>query len=154
VAVEIVLSDEERSELERIVRSTRSEQRMVTRARVVLAAADGRSNRQIAGEVGIEPLDIAVPRHREGRHARVHADTQRPRLPHALPCLIVVPSLLPDIMQEADERRDERDRDKCDDADFGQAGMAAPSPDPSPTAVGEGSSPTASGPSSPLPHGG
>ena len=60
VAVEIVLSDEERSELERIVRSTRSEQRMVTRARVVLAAADGRSNRQIAGEVGLSERKVGV----------------------------------------------------------------------------------------------
>jgi transposase len=68
VAVEIVLSEPERSELERVVRSTRSEQRMVTRARVVLAAADGKPNRQIAREVGLSERKVGVWRTRFAEH--------------------------------------------------------------------------------------
>lgn len=64
VAVGIELSDEERGALVAIVRSPRSEQRMVTRARVVLAAADGRSNRQIAREVGLSERKVGVWRNR------------------------------------------------------------------------------------------
>lgn len=64
VAVSITLTDEERSTLESIVRSPTSEQRMVTRARVVLAAAEGRPNRQIAQEVGLSPRKVGVWRNR------------------------------------------------------------------------------------------
>lgn len=68
VAVEIVLSGEERVALERIVRSATSEQRMVTRARVVLAAADGKANRQIAREVGLSERKVGVWRNRFAEH--------------------------------------------------------------------------------------
>src|SRR5579862_7489257 len=64
VAVEIELTDAERASLERIVRSPRSEQRMVTRARVVLAAADGVPNRQIACRVGLSERKVGVWRRR------------------------------------------------------------------------------------------
>lgn len=64
VAVEIELTDEERASLERVVRSPRSEQRMVTRARVVLAAAAGTPNRQIAGQVGLSERKVGVWRNR------------------------------------------------------------------------------------------
>jgi transposase len=64
VAVQIMLSDEERDALEGVVRSSTSEQRMVTRARVVLAAAAGKPNRQIAGEVGLSERKVGVWRNR------------------------------------------------------------------------------------------
>jgi transposase len=64
VAVGITLSDEERDALEGIVRSLTSEQRMVTRARVVLAAADEKPNRQIAREVGLSERKVGVWRNR------------------------------------------------------------------------------------------
>ncbi len=64
VAVGITLSDEERATLSGIVRSPRSEQRMVTRARVVLAAAEGKPNRRIAGEVGLSERKVGVWRNR------------------------------------------------------------------------------------------
>ena len=60
VAVGIELSDEERAALLAIVRSPRSEQRMVTRARVVLAAADGIPNRRIARAVGLSERKVGV----------------------------------------------------------------------------------------------
>lgn len=64
VAVRIELSDEERALLLAIVRSPRSEQRMVTRARVVLAAAEGLPNRRIAREVGLCERKVGVWRNR------------------------------------------------------------------------------------------
>lgn len=67
-AVEIALSGDERAALERIVRSPRSEQRMVTRARLVLAAAEGRPNRQIAGLVGLSERKVGVWRIRFAEH--------------------------------------------------------------------------------------
>ena len=47
----IELSDEDRGELEAIVRRSTAEQRMVVRARVVLAAADGEENAAIAARL-------------------------------------------------------------------------------------------------------
>lgn len=64
VAVEIGLSEEERAALERVVRSSSSEQRMVTRARVVLAAAEGKPSRVIAREVGLSERKVGVWRNR------------------------------------------------------------------------------------------
>ena len=64
VAVGITLSDDERATLEEIVRAATSEQRMVTRARVVLAAAEGKPNRRIAAEVGLSERKVGVWRNR------------------------------------------------------------------------------------------
>ncbi len=64
VAVGIELADEERASLLAIVGSPRSEQRMVSRARVVLAAADGKPNRQIATEVGLSERKVGMWRNR------------------------------------------------------------------------------------------
>jgi transposase len=63
VAVRIELSAEERSTLEGVVRSSTSEQRMVTRARAVLAAG-WESNRQIARAVGLSERKVGVWRKR------------------------------------------------------------------------------------------
>ena len=52
VSKRIVVSPEDRAELERIVRSRRAERRIVERAQVVLAAAEGLSVREIAERVG------------------------------------------------------------------------------------------------------
>jgi transposase len=49
---QIEVSGEDRRELERVVRSRRAERRAVERARIVLAAADGKSAARIATEVG------------------------------------------------------------------------------------------------------
>jgi transposase len=51
-AKRISIEAEDRRELERIVRSRTAERRMVERARIVLAAAEGRSAARIASEVG------------------------------------------------------------------------------------------------------
>jgi transposase len=49
----IVLSEEDRGRLESLVRRRTAEQRMVVRARIVLAAADGIENATIAGRLGV-----------------------------------------------------------------------------------------------------
>ncbi len=53
VTKRIVVSPEDRAELERIVRSRRGERRMVERAEVVLAAAEGLSARGDRGAGGV-----------------------------------------------------------------------------------------------------
>lgn len=51
----IDLSDEDRRQLESLVRRGTAEHRMVTRARIVLAAADGEENLAIAKRLGVAP---------------------------------------------------------------------------------------------------
>jgi transposase len=63
-AAEVVVTDEQRAELERIVRAQRSEQRLVKRARVVLLAEKGLSNEQIATLVGLSAHKVGKWRHR------------------------------------------------------------------------------------------
>jgi hypothetical protein len=48
----VEVSDEDRRELERIVRASSSEVRMVERARIVVAASEGLTTAQIAQRVG------------------------------------------------------------------------------------------------------
>jgi transposase len=57
-AAAVVLSAAERAELEAVARRPSSPQQAVTRARIVLRAAEGASNRQIAGEVGMSELRV------------------------------------------------------------------------------------------------
>ena len=51
---EIVLSDCERTDLERLVRTHTAAQQLVTRAWIILAAGDGQNNAQIAGWLGLD----------------------------------------------------------------------------------------------------
>ncbi len=53
VAPEIVLSSEEREQLERFARGRSTAARLVQRARIVLLASEGKENREIAMELGI-----------------------------------------------------------------------------------------------------
>ena len=63
-AVEVVLSEEQRAGLERIVRAQRSEQRLVKRARVVLLAEKGLTNEEIAALVGLSAHKVGKWRRR------------------------------------------------------------------------------------------
>jgi transposase len=60
----LVVSESDRAELERRVRSKTVEARVAQRARIVLLAADGRSNRDIAELVGMHYNQVAVWRRR------------------------------------------------------------------------------------------
>lgn len=66
-AAQIVLDSEERRELERIVSAASSEVRMVERAQIVLAAAEGKSVDEMTAELGCSRPTIAKWR---GRFAR------------------------------------------------------------------------------------
>src|SRR6266704_6057467 len=61
---EIVLSERERAELERLVRAFTTGQQLALRAQIVLAAGDGLNNLQIARELGV---DDETPGHWRGR---------------------------------------------------------------------------------------
>ncbi len=62
-ATAVILSEKEQEGLLQITKRHRSEQQMVLRARIVLAAAQGSSNAHIARELGInsEHPSIRVP---------------------------------------------------------------------------------------------
>ncbi|MDD2677561.1 MAG: hypothetical protein PHP75_08900 [Methylacidiphilaceae bacterium] len=49
----LAVGDESRRELERIIRSGKTGQRIALRARIVLGAADGKSNNALAKELGV-----------------------------------------------------------------------------------------------------
>jgi putative transposase len=50
---QVVLTEGQRGELERIARRAKAQQRDVTRAKIILAAADGKNDSHIAGRLGI-----------------------------------------------------------------------------------------------------
>src|SRR5438128_8040750 len=55
---EVVLGGEEREVLERWARRPKSSQALAFRCRVVLAAAEGRSSREIAAQLGCNPSTV------------------------------------------------------------------------------------------------
>jgi putative transposase len=58
------LTDEERRELEGLVRRHKTGQQVAERARIVLLAADGRNNSEIARELALEPDTVRLWRQR------------------------------------------------------------------------------------------
>jgi transposase len=67
IPVEVVLSVEEREQLEAWARRGKSAQALAQRSRVVLAAADGLNNTEIAGRLGV---DVTTARKWRNRFAR------------------------------------------------------------------------------------
>ena len=63
-ATKIVLSEKEQEELEQISRRHRSEQQAVLRAKIVLAAAQGKSNAQVAQDLHINVDTVRLWRDR------------------------------------------------------------------------------------------
>lgn len=61
-AVEIVLSEGQRKELTKLVRSKLTSVRLAQRARIVLLAADGWRNKDIAGELGVGRVQVSHQR--------------------------------------------------------------------------------------------
>ena len=79
VAPEIVLSDEERADLTRLVRSKLTSVRLAQRARMVLLAADGLQNKAIAEQVGAGRVQVARWRERYGRLRLAGIERDLPR---------------------------------------------------------------------------
>ena len=79
VAPEIVLTSDERAELLSLARSKRTSVRLAQRARIVLLAAEGRQNKDIAVELGIGRVQVSRWRERyaESRRAGIERDLPR-----------------------------------------------------------------------------
>lgn len=76
------ITDEERAELERRVRAHTTPQRMAKRCPIVLLAADGVPNRQIAPEVGMSENQVGLWRRRfEEQRLKGLEDAPRPGRP-------------------------------------------------------------------------
>jgi len=67
-ATQIKLTDEERRSLEQWLRSTKTEQRLVVRARIILSAAKGDDTTRIAEQLKLRPATVSKWRTRFSRH--------------------------------------------------------------------------------------
>jgi transposase len=85
IAVEIVLSDEERGQLESWSRRRSSAQALAERSRIVLAAAEGLKNTEIADRLGVHRQSVTKWRNRFAEH-RLDGlvDEPRPGRPRTL----------------------------------------------------------------------
>ncbi|WP_052569368.1 helix-turn-helix domain-containing protein [Ktedonobacter racemifer] len=63
-AIHMVLSEREKEEVERLTKHHRSEQQQAQRARIVLTAAQGHSNAQIARELQVNMDTVRLWRDR------------------------------------------------------------------------------------------
>ena len=79
VATEIVLTHEERAELTRLVRSKRTSVRLALRARIVLLAASGRQNKDIAVQVGVGRVQVSRWRERYAQSRLTGIERDLPR---------------------------------------------------------------------------
>lgn len=79
VAPEIVLTDEERAELSKLVRSKRTSVRLALRARIVLLAADGARNKDIAEQLGVGRVQVSRWRERYARSRLAGIERDLPR---------------------------------------------------------------------------
>jgi transposase len=79
-APRVVLTTEERAELERWAGAPGASPRGVRRARIVLEAAQGRTNGQVARSVGVHPDTVALWRSRfvAGRVEAIRHEAPRP----------------------------------------------------------------------------
>jgi len=82
VAPKIVLTEEEHTELTRLVRSKLTSVRLVQRARIVLLASDGLKNEEIAGQLGAGRVQVSRWR---GRYAQARLSGIERDLPRGAP---------------------------------------------------------------------
>ena len=77
-AKEIILTEEERQELESLIRKTTTEQRMVQRARIVLESATGRMTQEVAQSLMLRPATVSKWRVRFAKES-IEGLTDSPR---------------------------------------------------------------------------
>jgi transposase len=85
------LSDEQLAELARLIRAPKTAQRVALRAKIALAAAQGRSNNAIAAELGVSRPTVILWRERMAAHGLegILADASRPGRRKALSAEVV-----------------------------------------------------------------
>ena len=79
VAPEIVLTNEEHAELSKLVRSKRTSVRLTQRAHIVLLAADGMQNKDIAEQLGVGRVQVSRWRERYARSRLAGIERDLPR---------------------------------------------------------------------------
>ncbi len=79
IAVAITLTEEERATLTKWSRGRRTPARVVLRAKIVLAAADGRENQDIAAELGCTRRTVGTWRNRFAAHRLAGIESDAPR---------------------------------------------------------------------------
>jgi transposase len=79
VAPEITLTDDERAELTRLVRSKLTSVRLMQRARIVLLAAEGFQNKDIATQLGVGRVQVSRWRERYARSRFAGIERDLPR---------------------------------------------------------------------------
>src|SRR5271166_1540994 len=86
IAAAVTLSPEQTEALERMARARSLPARVVDRARVVLMAADGLGNKEIAGRMNMKPEKATRGRNRflEGGVAGLQKDELRPDKPRKI----------------------------------------------------------------------
>jgi len=92
IAPEIVLTEKERSELTKLTRSKRTSVRLALRARIVLLAADGLHNKEIAARLAIRRVQVARWRQRYTEKQLTGIECDLPR--GAPPVKVDVPRLV------------------------------------------------------------
>src|SRR5262245_11507618 len=79
VAPTIVLSDEEKAELTKLARSKMTSVRLAQRARIVLLAAQGMQNRDIADQLGVGRVQVGRWRERYAQSGLEGIERDLPR---------------------------------------------------------------------------
>ena len=78
-AIAIQMSDSDRTTLQQWARGRKTPARLVLRAKIVLAAADGRENQEIAATCGTDPHTVARWRRRFAEHGLAGLEKDAPR---------------------------------------------------------------------------
>jgi transposase len=100
VAISISCSDQDRKELERLIKSRTDEIRMIERAKIIMSCLEGKRNDEVAAELHIRPGTVAIWRKRFAANGiKGLRDKQRPGKPPRQPATELRNQLLMQLEQ-------------------------------------------------------